>query len=43
LGIEDRNAFVEVVSGLAPGEAVAVAPAERMRKFQDDMKVGIAK
>lgn len=43
LGIEDRNAFVEVVSGLAPGEAVAVAPAEQMRKFQDGMKVKTAK
>jgi HlyD family secretion protein len=43
LGIEDRNAFVEVVSGLAPGEAVAVAPAEPMRKFQDGMKVKPAK
>jgi len=43
LGIEDRNAFVEVVSGLAPGDSVAVAPAERMRKFQDGMKAGIAK
>jgi len=43
LGIEDRNAFVEVVSGLAPGEAVAVAPAEQMRKFRDGMKVKTAK
>jgi HlyD family secretion protein len=43
VGIEDRNAFVEVVSGLAPGEAVAVAPAEQMRKFQDGMKVKTAK
>ena len=43
LGIEDRNAFVEVVSGLVPGEAVAVAPAEQMRKFLDGMKVKIAK
>jgi HlyD family secretion protein len=43
LGIEDRNAFVEVVSGLAPGEAVAVAPAEQMQKFQDGMKVKTAK
>lgn len=42
LGIEDRNAFVEVVSGLSPGEAVAVAPAEQMRKFQDGMKVKTA-
>ncbi len=43
LGIEDRNAFVEVVSGPPPGEAVAVAPAEQMRKFQDGMKVKTAK
>ena len=43
LGIEDRNAFVEVVSGLAPGEAAAVATAEQMRKFQDGMKVKTAK
>jgi HlyD family secretion protein len=43
LGIEDRNSFMEVVSGLAPGETVAVAPAEQMRKFQDGMKVKTAK
>ena len=43
LGIEDRNAFVEVVTGRAPGEAIAVAPAEQMRKFQDGMQVKITK
>ena len=42
LGIEDRNGFIEVVSGPAPGEAIAVAPPEQMRKFKDGMKVKTA-
>jgi HlyD family secretion protein len=39
VGIEDRLGMVEIVSGLSPGDQVALAPPLEMAKFTDGMKV----
>jgi hypothetical protein len=41
-GVED-NHFVEITSGLAGIEAIALAAAERMAKFSDGQKVRVDK
>jgi HlyD family secretion protein len=43
VGIEDRDGFVEVLSGIDEGTAVALAPPEKAANFKDGMRVGIAR
>ncbi|MBA3013499.1 MAG: efflux RND transporter periplasmic adaptor subunit [Proteobacteria bacterium] len=38
-GIEDRQGFTEIISGLTHGDQVALAPPAEMAKFKDGMKV----
>jgi len=38
-GIEDRSGFSEIVSGLAPGDQVAMAPPPQMAALKEGMKV----
>lgn len=43
VGIADRRNFTEIVAGLDGGEHVAMVPPPEMAKFQEGMKVRIAK
>jgi HlyD family secretion protein len=42
-GIEDRDGYVEVLSGADPAMQVALAPAEKMTTFKEGMRVKVRK
>jgi HlyD family secretion protein len=42
-GIEDKNSFVEVLSGVDPATQVAIAPAEKIMAFKEGMRVKVQK